>query len=133
MIAAAVIRKTGLNTISANPDDIISNDYFAARSYLEIADGTYLELSRCYIIPFSDVTPFESTDGTIPPGQYLVGFDISAGEYQVTATGSNGNGYYSITSDANGDQILSNNYFSGNNYLNVSDGEYLELSRCVIE
>lgn len=41
-------------------------------------------------------------------GMYKVGVDIPAGEYIVLNTGSRRNGYFSVTSDANGDDILFN-------------------------
>ncbi|BCJ92848.1 hypothetical protein acsn021_04170 [Anaerocolumna cellulosilytica] len=63
-------------------------------------------------------------------GQYKVGVDIPAGEYKL-ASGTD-SGYYCIYSDSRHDDILSNNNYTGNNYISVSEGDYLELVRCVI-
>ncbi len=64
-------------------------------------------------------------------GQYKVGVDIPAGQYIAYPEYYYGySGYFAITSDANGDDIISNDNFSGQRYLTVSDGQYLELSSC---
>lgn len=61
-------------------------------------------------------------------GQYKVGVDIPAGEYMVVA-GDYG-GYFSVTSDANGNDILFNDNFDSNSIITIYENEYLELSRC---
>lgn len=60
---------------------------------------------------------------------YKVGVDIPAGTYIAYPT-SNYGGYYGIYSDANGDDIVANNNFDGQNYFTVSSGQYLDLTRC---
>lgn len=61
-------------------------------------------------------------------GQYKVGTDIPAGEYVLLASG--GKGYFCVSSDANGDDIIENDNFEYNSILTVIDGQYLELVRC---
>lgn len=61
-------------------------------------------------------------------GQYKVGKDIKAGEYVVFATKDKA-GYFSLTKDANGDDIISNDNFDYNTIIYIKNGEYLELSR----
>lgn len=62
-------------------------------------------------------------------GQHKVGEDIPSGRYVVyTTTGKSA--YYCISSDANGKDIIANNNFKTQNYIEINDGEYLELSRC---
>ncbi len=61
------------------------------------------------------------TDGT-----YLVGTDITAGRYKGTVVGDNG--YWQISTDANGSNILSNNNVSGPFYVQVKKGQYLEIT-----
>ena len=63
-------------------------------------------------------------------GQYKVGIDIPAGEYVLLSTGST-SGYFSVSSDANGDNILFNDNFQVNSIIEVRNGEYVELKRCV--
>lgn len=58
-------------------------------------------------------------------GTYLVGTDIPAGRYKGTV---NGQGYWQISTDANGSDIVSNNVVTGPFYCEVKAGQYLELS-----
>lgn len=68
---------------------------------------------------------------TYPAGQYKVGTDIEAGEYVLFAKG--GMGYFCISSDSNGDDIIQNDNFDYNSIVTVTDGQYLELVRCKAE
>lgn len=62
-------------------------------------------------------------------GQHKVGEDIPSGRYVVyTSTGKSG--YYCISSDANGKDIIANDNFKTQSYIEINNGEYLELSRC---
>lgn len=60
-----------------------------------------------------------------PPGQYKVGSDVPAGLYYLTSY--DGRGYFSVTSDANGDNILFNDNFGFLAYVEIRDGEYIEV------
>ena len=60
-------------------------------------------------------------------GQYKVGTDIPSGEYMVIA---NGKGYFCVSSDSNGNDIIFNDNFETNSIITIKDGEYLNLSRC---
>ena len=62
------------------------------------------------------------------PGQYKVGVDIPAGEYVLLAT--DGSGYFSVTSDANGNDIVFNDNFDVSSIVTVLEGEYITLKRC---
>ena len=68
-------------------------------------------------------------NGVLPVGRYRVGQHIPAGEYKLRAEASE-RGYYCLTSDPNGDDIISNDNFNGERYVTIQDGQYLELSRC---
>lgn len=61
-------------------------------------------------------------------GQYKVGTDIQAGEYILFASG--GTGYFSVSTDANGNDIIINENFNYNTIITISDGQYFELVRC---
>ena len=63
-------------------------------------------------------------------GQYKVGRDFVAGEY-VLLNASDYSGYFAISTDANGRDIISNGLFDVNSIITVYDGDYLELSRCI--
>lgn len=62
---------------------------------------------------------------TFSDGTYLVGTDLPAGRYKGSPSG--GDGYWQISKDANGDNIISNNNVSGSFYVQVKKGQYLEL------
>jgi len=61
-------------------------------------------------------------------GQYKVGVDIPSGEY-VIFSGYTNSGYFSLTSDSNGNDIIANENFDYNSIITIYDGEYIELSR----
>lgn len=77
-------------------------------------------------------TPGKAETTSVGEGMYLVGKDIPAGTYLLTATSSEYSGYYERSKDASGqiDSILSNSNFATTAYVTVQDGEYLKLSRC---
>ena len=113
----------------ANSHDIIANDGFDGQTYFEVANGQYLELRRCVSVAVKDKIKVDTSSGIVTEGQYLVGEDIPAGEYKLSSTDSYG-GYYCISSDPNGRDIIANNGFDNSNYVTISDGQYLKLSRC---
>lgn len=108
----------------SNQEDIIFNDNFDYNSIITINDGEYLDLTRCYAIPFEEEPEIELDD----VGMFKVGIHIPAGEYKLEST--DGAGYYCIYSDSRQDNIISNDNFEGQNYVTVTDGQYLELTRC---
>lgn len=108
----------------SNQSDITFNDNFSYNSIITIGDGEYLELSRCYAIPIEE-NPEMDLSGS---GMFKVGTHIPAGEYKLTATGTSG--YYCVYPDSRQDDILANDNFENQNYVTVSDGQYLVLSRC---
>lgn len=116
-------------TTDANGDDIVSNDNFKNNQIFEVARGQYLELSRAYAIKYEDAPLLAPENGILPEGRYRVGQHISAGTYKIQTT-SNVSGYYSLTSDPNGDNIISNDNFDGERYVTIQNGQYLELVRC---
>ncbi len=117
-------------TSDANGSDIIFNDNFKVNSIITVYDDEYVELSRAFAVSseefYSRYTIKSDSSGVM----LKVGTDIEAGEYKLASESDSG--YYCIYSDSRHDDIVSNNNFSGNNYVAVSDGEYLLLSRCFI-
>lgn len=63
-------------------------------------------------------------------GQYRVGSDMKAGEYVLIAT-TDYSGYFAITADTNGKDIIQNGLFEVNSIITVEYGEYVELERCI--
>lgn len=118
-----------INTSSSGSlDSIVANDNFNYNSIIKVTSGQYLTLERCYAIPAGYASV--STNGE---GMFKVGKDISAGEYQVISTDSIG-GYYEISSDASHDmdKVIQNDFFTGNRYITLQNGQYLKLSNAKI-
>lgn len=108
--------------------DLLGNDFFSGRSYVTLSDGqifTVNDGSFCLAseaVPKSDI---ESSSGT-----FKVGFDIPAGEYKITSNAGT-SGYLSVHNSSNpGARIVSNDFFEGQTYITVSDGQYLSLEDC---
>ena len=75
----------------------------------------------------------EPAKGTIGEGTHLVGTDIEAGEYKLTAT-SDVPGYWKVTESSAPDaDIIGNDNFIGTAYVTVTDGQYLTINRCTGE
>ena len=77
----------------------------------------------------SDNDPFSGMK-TYEEGGYRVGRDFDAGEYVLLCISSMP-AYFSISTDANGRDIVANDNFATNSIITVCDGDYLELSRCM--
>ena len=112
----------------SNQDDILENSNFYGSFFVTVADGQYLEASRCLFVVAADVELLDIDDGVLDEGMFRVGIDIPAGEYKVTA---DDRGYWCIYNDSVAPfDIVSNDNFEGSAYVTVKDGQYLELSRC---
>nr|WP_295678746.1 hypothetical protein [uncultured Lachnoclostridium sp.]DAE05632.1 MAG TPA: hypothetical protein [Siphoviridae sp. cthL03] len=78
--------------------------------------------------PTPTLSPYDKMQ-SYEEGQYKVGVDIPAGEFVLLATDDSG--YFSVTSDANGNDILFNDNFETNSIITIKKNEYVELSRCI--
>lgn len=79
----------------------------------------------------STTTETQNTTTTYKSGTYKVGSDMPAGEYKLTATSNTGKGYWCVRdSSASDSNIIRNENFENSTYVTVSEGEYIELSRC---
>lgn len=108
----------------SNQNDILFNENFDYNSIITIKDGEYLDLTRCYAVPAEENPDIEVNT----TGMFKVGTHIPAGEYKLESSG--GTGYYCIYSDSRQGDIIANDNFEGQNYVTVSDGQYLVLVRC---
>ena len=115
----------------ANKEEIIFNGNFDYNTIIMILDGEFLELSRSTAVPvdaFYDVNTVDlSKDGIM----LSVGKDIEAGEYKLICKEGE-SGYYCIYNSSRQDEIITNSIFENSAYVSVSDGQYLDLSRCYI-
>lgn len=111
---------------SGSFESIIGNENFGTITYFRVYDGEYVKLSRAQAIPVDTVY----TPNVLKNGTFLVGKDLPAGEYQITA---NGHGYWErdstpVGSDNSMFTIIANDNFEDGTYVTVYDGEYLTLS-----
>ena len=113
----------------SNGDNILENENFDTHHYITIQDGQYLELSSATAIPVNDMNKtFDAS--SLGEGMYRVGIDIPAGEYRLNADGSY-DGYVCVYDNSSAYRnIQSNNLFESNDYVTVSNGQYLLLTDC---
>lgn len=95
--------------------------------YVKVTWGQYLRLSGGVIEEASSTAtdPLASTDLT--DGTYRVGYDIEAGWYTGTVTGTSTIGYWQISSDANGQTLVAGDYPMDAFTFKVTKGQYLTL------
>lgn len=125
----------------ANQNDIIFNENFPSDLIITVYDDEFLDLSRCMAINLDELiegnedktdTLIDVVSDRVDEGvMYKVGLMLDEGEYKLETTGKS-SGYYCIYSDSRHDDIVANDNFDSSTYVEVSDGEYLLLSRCKI-
>lgn len=105
------IGNRGMNTL----------DYFIAGKgeINDIVDG---------VVEACRMAGFQLYENKYPASQYKVGTDIPAGEYIIFADADHG--YFALTTDGNGRDIITNENFSYNSIIQVDLGEYLTLKSC---
>lgn len=108
-------------------ESILANDLFINRSIITVSDGQYLKVQNCELYVFKDAPKPQITDGFLPSGMYKVGVELPAGEYKVIAEG--GNSYIETSNSSRHllEDIVSNDLFQGDKYVNVSDGQYVKF------
>ena len=118
---------------TGNFSSIIANDVFKNRSVITVQDGQYLKVQRGTIYAAKDAPKVELKNGMLPSCMYKVGIDFPAGEYKVTSNG--GDSYIEVSRDSshNMSSIISNDLFTGDRYIQVSDGQYLKFFNCEVK
>ena len=113
-----------------NKGDIVANDNFDTQTYVTVSSGQLLTVERAQFVAVSKAT---ASNGVSGDGLYKVGYDIPAGSYEATRTGS-GDGYYAIydSSIAGSKKILENGLFGNNAHFTVEEGQYLQISRASV-
>lgn len=115
-------------TSDANGKNILKNDNFDGHSIIEVVDGEFLEISRCYAVPLDEAAGFTAVDGYLSDGAYIVGKHIPAGEYKVEAT-EDFAAYICIYPDLRRTKIVSNDNFEGSRYVALEGGQLFEIKR----
>ena len=115
---------------SGSFESILANDNYINRTYITVSDGQYVEFEGT-AIPVNEA-PAYSKD-TYEEGMYKIGKDLPAGEYKLESIDGS-SAYLEVGSDSTHtfESIVSNDNFSGQKYITVSDGQYLKLNGCTI-
>lgn len=108
----------------SNQSDILLNGGFEYNAIVTLYDGEYLEMSHCYAVPIEEEPAVDSSGS----GMFKVGVHIPAGEYRLEADEEKA--YYCVYPDSRQSTIAANNIFEQQDYVTVSDGQYLLLERC---
>ena len=110
--------------------DILENGNFTTVAYITLSEGQLFELNRGSCVPIEGASATETLTGD---GIYKVGLDLPAGQYRLTQDSSGTSAYYAVLSTVDATtrhNIVDNDNFENVSYIEVRDGQYLELSRC---
>jgi hypothetical protein len=92
---------------------------------VKATSGYYLRLSGVTIAPASTTAADPLPSSNISNGTYRVGYDIAAGWYQGTV--KDHMGYWQVSSDANGQTLVANDYAMAPFAVKVKSGQYITL------
>ena len=109
----------------ANGDRYVASGDPTGQFYVKVTYGQYLRLSGAIIEKASSTAADPLLTSNLTNGTYRVGYDIATGWYNGTVGG--GMGYWQISSDANGQTLVANDYPLGSFKLKVTKGQYLTL------
>lgn len=106
-------------------ESIVKNGLFTYNAIISVEDGQYLTLQRCTLSPMSEMPLISYAKGTM----FKIGYNLPAGEYKLQSTSAFG-GYCAVLKGLGGgiDDIVSNKIMTGQDYVTVEDGQYLQLS-----
>lgn len=113
---------------SGSLDSIIYNLNTQGGVYITVEDGEYLEISGGDLYELDKSPDRGAKDGVYGEGQYKVGEDIPAGEYNVKSTEDLA--YIEVSSDSRHqlEGIITNDNFENNKFITLEDGQYITLS-----
>ena len=109
----------------ANGERFVAGGDPVGQFYLKVTGGEYLRLKGVRVAKASTTAADPLLASNIGDGTYRVGYDIATGWYQGTTNGSLG--YWEISSDANGQELVAADYVRGPFTLKVKSGQYLTL------
>lgn len=127
------VKCTGFNLYVEDAYDLTGNYnsiiYYVSSmggSYVTVYEGEYLKIEGGELYELSKAPKDKTEDGYYKDGMFKVGSDIPAGEYIVESQGS---GYIEISQDSRHSMnaIISYDYFEGNKYIYLQEGQYLTL------
>lgn len=110
---------------------------FYEYSYVVVEDGEYLKMTNCSAMNENDVHSKASItykDTIFKDAMLMVGEDINAGEYKVTANSDSKYASYAIFNNGlRSESTSAYEKISGSNYITLKEGEYVILENCKIE
>lgn len=106
--------------------------FLSGHAIIEVKKGEYLEISRAYAIPYNEYYKFDVVDGYLGEGDYIIGDQIPAGEYRIEVVDDSAIPSYWIYDGVRRNKTVDWKYIENNHYINVKDGELLDLSGCKI-
>jgi hypothetical protein len=109
----------------ANGEVFVASGDPVGQFYVKVTSGYYLRLSGVVIAKASTTAADPLLSSNISDGTYRVGYDIEAGWYQGTV--NDHMGYWEVSSDANGQTLVANDYATAPFTLNVTSGQYITL------
>ena len=108
-----------------NGDRYVASGDPTGQFYVKVTYGQYLRLGGVIIEKAGSTAADPLLTSDLTDGTYRVGYDIAAGWYGGTV--KDGMGYWQISSDANGQTLVANDYPLGAFTLKVTTGQYLTL------
>ena len=92
---------------------------------MKATSGYYLRLSGVTVAKASTTAADPLPSSKIGDGTYRVGYDIAAGWYQGTV--NDHMGYWEVSSDANAQTLVANDYAMAPFTVKVKSGQYITL------
>lgn len=114
----------------ANQETIIDFSPVSTHSYVEVKDGDYLQLDSVFAVPIEGIEPIQIINNSIADGTYSVGFDIPEGEYEVTQ--SEEHAMLVVYGSLDKNDIVNFSPITNNAFVEVSEGQYLQLDGATI-
>lgn len=115
--------------VTDSADEVSWSGHACIFKKIHIEDGQYINVDFAVLIP---VDRFNRDDWS-KYGAFLVGKDLAAGEYRVSSKGSNNVSSYQITVGEPDSEIIKSSTLHGSQeYVSLSDGQYIMLNNIVL-
>ena len=115
----------------SNGKKIIANDNFDFNTIITVKKGEYLDVKRGMFCLLDDFDARYTLDTSRDGSMFKIGVHLKPGEYKLVAQ-DGAKAYYCIYKDGRQEKILANDNFTGQSYVTVKKGQYLEIKRCTI-
>jgi hypothetical protein len=109
----------------ANGERFVASGDPVGQFYVKATSGYYLRLSGVVIAKASATAADPLLSSNIGDGTYRVGYDIAVGWYQGTV--NDHMGYWEVSSDANAQSLVANDYATAPFTVKVTSGQYITL------